>query len=440
MEDPAEAAGLIGILTFGLLSFVLSLSEVSLTALSRERVEAWKNNGKRSTNFLLFLVDSRRKLLGFFEVCQLLTAALYSFFLTRWALLPNFLGKQTHAGIPASTIVVFLTGTFIYIFLFQFFPKRLALNHIDKAARLLGPSVAFAFRAFGWMETVLDGFSTILANLFSREPLRKKPSLTSEEIKMLINLGKEEPLEIEKEEQEMIKSVMTFGQTLVKEIMTPRIDMVCVEASTPVSSAFDIAISHGYSKFPVYGETIDNIIGIIYLKDLFRLLRDGQTTTPLKDMMRQPFFVPESKKVDDLLREMQKEKISMAIIVDEYGGTDGLVTVEDLVEEIVGEIADEHDTQIPDVLAMGENVWLVDGQINLEDLNAKLNLNLPTEEFETLSGYVYGSMGKVPKGGDKIETDHEILEVMVVQRQRISKIKLTRKRPAKEEKLKEELS
>lgn len=438
MDKTIEMVLIVITLSFGFVAFLLTLSEISLLALPREKAKS-----------LLPILENRKKLLGFFDFIRIMVASFYFCFLTIFSLfsMPTFYTSNTPhdalLGLPWSGtmfLLTFLSGTVLYAALFQFFPRRWALYHVEKFSRTLGPAVAILFRLLGWVPSFLDGFAKLLTNLFGREPRSKKLPLSGEEIKMLVSLGNEEPLEIEKEEKEMIESVMTFGQTTVKEIMTPRIDMVCVEAVTPVSGVTAMAISHGYSKFPVYAETIDNIVGIVYIKDLYRFLHDAQSATPLREMMRKPFFVPESKKVDDLLREMQKDKISMAIIVDEYGGTDGLVTVEDIVEEIVGEIADEHDTQIPDILPLSEKSWLVDGQINLEDLNEKLHLSLPTEEFETLSGYVYGLMGKVPKVGDKIETENEILEVMVVHRQRISKVKLTQKTPLEKEKMKEELS
>jgi len=266
-------------------------------------------------------------------------------------------------------------------------------------------------------------FPKKLAQLLSKF---KRSSKNDEEIKIVV--GEEEPLVLEKEDQELIESVVTFGKTMVKEVMTPRIDMVCVPTGTLVSAVIDKTLSEGYSKFPVYQENIDNIVGIVYLKDLMKDIREGRMSTPVTTQVRKPYLVPESKKVDDLLREMQKEKISMAIVVDEYGGTEGLVTVEDLVEEIVGEIDDEHDRQLPDLLQIEKNTWLIDGQINLEDLNQALDTHFPTEEFETLAGYLYGLMGKVPRPGDKIETDQGTLEAAVVHRQRISKVKFTKKK------------
>lgn len=264
-------------------------------------------------------------------------------------------------------------------------------------------------------------------NVFRRivQFFRRKRN-ADEDIQVLV--GEEEPLKLEKEDKEMIESIVTFGQTTVKEVMTPRIDMICVPANTLVSDVLEKTISQGFSKFPVYQENIDTIVGIVYVKDLLRFIRDGRMNTPIREQLRKPHVVPESKKVDDLLREMQKEKISMAIVLDEYGGTEGLVTIEDLVEEIVGEIDDEHDRQLPDLLEIEKGSWLVDGQMNLEDLNEAIGTAFPTEEFETLGGYFYGLTGKIPRPADKIETPEGTLEAAVVSGQRISKLKFTQKK------------
>jgi putative hemolysin len=413
----------LALLGSALLCFYFSLTQVGILSFSREKLEEWKKAGRKLANALEPLFENRKRFLNFLDILQILVSFFYFYFLTLGAVFGfSFFENTTNERAAFLTL-----GILFYILFLHFFPEKLAENHPEKITQLLGASLAFLYKLFGWSGALVSHIADTLASFLGHEPQAKHLTLSGEEIEMLVRLGKEEPLEIEKEEKEMIESVVTFGKTLVKEIMTPRIDMVCVEANKTISEVLDVAMQHGYSKFPVYEGTIDNIVGITYVKDLFRLFRNGQQETRVKEVVRKPFFVPESKKVDDLLRDMQREKISMAIVVDEYGGTDGLVTIEDLVEEIVGEIADEHDKTSPPIFHISENTWLVDGRINIEDLNAKLGLNIPHEEFETLGGYVYGLMGKVPKAGDKLETESLILEVTEVHRQRIAKVKLTPK-------------
>lgn len=424
----------VGLISAGLLSFYVSLAETALMSLSRERVDEWLEQKKSFAASIDRLLDRRRKLLSFLDFLLDLFAFLYYLCLTRFTFIS---GAAMHSGflnVSIQEIILLVAGFLIFGFFFQFFPRQLGRDHSEKISRALAPSISVLFSLFGWIGPVFDRAADFLAGFFGKEPQpAKQPALSDDEIKMMVRMGKEEPLEIEKEEKEMIESVMTFGETLVKEIMTPRIDMICVDSVKSITEVLKVATTHGYSKYPVYDSTIDNIVGIVYTKDLFRLYLNGQSTIPLKDVIRKPFFVPESKKVDELLREMQKEKISMVIVVDEYGGTEGLVTVEDLVEEIVGEIADEHDRFTSPILNLGDNTWLVDGRINIEDLNAQLELNLPSEEFETLGGYVFGLMGKVPKAGDKVDADGVTLEVTEIHRQRISKVKVTAKAPVEAE-------
>ncbi len=411
------------------LSFCFSLAEGSIPLLSRETIKEWKEQNKKFSVVLEKILDNRKKFFGFLEFYQSLFSGLYFFLL---CLEYRIYGSIYSLGFTG-LLVIFPVGFLIYIYFLRLFPRKLAHQHPEKISKLLAPFITFMFRFSSWIFPVFEAASEKLARGLGGKKTSKKSALSDEEIDMLVGMGKKEPVEIEKEEKEMIESVMIFGETMVKEIMIPRIDMVCVDSIKSVSDVLNAMASNGYSKLPVYEGSIDNIIGIVYLKDVVKFVANSRQAESVKQILRKPFFVPETKKVDDLLRNMQKEKISMAIVVDEYGGTDGLVTMEDLVEEIVGDITDEHDRVTPAVLPLSDHVWLLDGKINIEDLNKELNLNLPTEEFETLSGYVYSLMGKVPKAGDKIETENVILEVTEIHRQRISKVKLTVKTPFPQE-------
>jgi CBS domain containing-hemolysin-like protein len=226
------------------------------------------------------------------------------------------------------------------------------------------------------------------------------------------------------EEKEMIHSVIELSDTIAREIMIPRLDIVAVEVNTPLTKVLDAAITHGLSRLPVFEETVDKVIGIVHTKDLLSLLREKKMDTPLKDNIRHAYFTPGSKKIDEMLREMQREKVAMAIVVDEYGGTDGLVTIEDIIEEIVGDITDEYDKEINSIELMDDGSYMVDAKTNIEDVNAELHIDLPTDEFETLAGYVYGLTGHIPHNGETIKADNITITVEKVIRQRISRVKI----------------
>jgi magnesium and cobalt exporter, CNNM family len=249
--------------------------------------------------------------------------------------------------------------------------------------------------------------------------------LSEDGLRFLLSVNEEDTV-IEDEEKEMIASVFQLGETLVREVMVPRIDVDAVPGDLPILDALDLLLKEGHSRIPVYEETIDNIIGILYAKDLLRYLRDGRTDVPLERILRPAYFIPESKKVDDLLRELQQRKVHMAVVVDEYGGTAGLVTIEDLLEEIVGEIQDEYDAEEPTVEAVSEREYLFDARVNLGEVNQLAGVDLISDGSDTLGGYIYGQLGKVPAVGDAIEFDGVRIEVLSVAGRRIKQVRVSR--------------
>jgi CBS domain containing-hemolysin-like protein len=230
------------------------------------------------------------------------------------------------------------------------------------------------------------------------------PYVTEEDIKTLVNVGVEQNV-LEEQERELIHSIIEFGDTIVREVMTPRTDMVTVSVTSSPRRALDLVIAEGYSKLPVYDETVDNIIGVVHDRELLIALSNGTlATTSLRGLMRPVTHVPENKRVAELLREMQRGKYSLAIVLDEYGGTAGLVTMEDLLEEIVGEIRDEHDEgEEESIVRVNEHESIVEAGTNIEDVNAALGIDLPHEEFETIGGFTVGLFGRLPREGEEID-------------------------------------
>jgi len=257
-----------------------------------------------------------------------------------------------------------------------------------------------------------------------------KTFLSEEEIKTLVEMGEEHGT-LEKDEKEMIHSIFEFGETTVREIMVPRTDMVCVEVSTTLSQLMKLVKSKLHSRIPVYKERIDNIIGILYVKDLLGFLsRRRRERIDLVKLVRPAYFVPEQKKIDELLREFQKERIHMALVVDEYGGIAGLVTLEDIIEEIVGEIQDEYDKETPLFTKIDENAYLVDGRMTVEEINEELHLNLPLEEgVETISGFILNLLGSLPKEGESVEYNGYKFVVTRVRKNRILKVRIEKIQP-----------
>jgi CBS domain containing-hemolysin-like protein len=215
---------------------------------------------------------------------------------------------------------------------------------------------------------------------------------------------------LETQQQEMIRGVIGFGETTVKEIMVPRIDAVFIEADAPKDDILNSIAASEHSRFPVYRETLDNIIGIVYVKDILNRLVTKNNFS-IDEVLHKAFFVPETKHIDDLFREFQAKHVHIAIVVDEYGGTSGIISMEDIIEEIVGDIQDEFDNEKEDIVKLGECAWLCDARVNLEDLSKSLSIVLPSEEFDTLGGFVFDLFGKIPAKNEK--TSYQNLDFIV---------------------------
>ena len=229
---------------------------------------------------------------------------------------------------------------------------------------------------------------------------------------------------LEEDERDMIHGVVELGETAVKEIMVPRINMVGITVGMSLTEVIDIIRKSGHSRIPVYGESFDDIKGILYAKDLLSFAYDNKRPD-LVSITRKPYFIPENLKIDDLLREMRKKRLHIAIVVDEYGGTSGLVTMEDIIEEIVGEIEDEYDTEPPPIIELSTNNYLVDGTVTIADLNEQLDLGIPEEEFETVGGLIYDIVGSLPEKGQTLVYHQLKFVVHKVEGQRIVKVKLS---------------
>lgn len=275
---------------------------------------------------------------------------------------------------------------------------------------------------------VLSGVTWIFLlpiNWFHEPPDYVEPAnvVTEDELKTLVDAGQEEGI-FEQDERRMIYSIFQLGDTLAREIMVPRIDMLALDVMTPLPQAVDALLESGYSRAPIYEDTVDKTIGLLYTKDLLRVWREGNQVSSLRDLLRPAYFVPEAKKVDELLAEMQNRRVHMAIVVDEYGGVAGLVTLEDIVEEIVGEILDEYDQGEEasyESFEEGEYVFL--GRVDLDDFNELMQSNLDNEDADTLGGFIYSQLGRVPTVGEVLMMENLELIVEQVSARRIHKVK-----------------
>jgi magnesium and cobalt exporter, CNNM family len=305
-------------------------------------------------------------------------------------------------------------------------PKTYAVQHTENAAlRLAGPLWALVHFP------PLRAFSKLLiavANvLLPGKGLKKGPYTTEEDIRQMADVAADEKV-IEREERRLIHSIFEFGDTVVREVMVPRPDMVGVEADATVDEALEKAINAGYSRLPAFGEGPDDILGLVYLKDIVRRTREGKGSDgTLRELVRPAVFVPEQKKVAELLREMQQDKFHMAVVIDEYGGTAGLVTLEDLLEEIVGEIVDEYDVEAPKVERLPDGGLRVAGGTPIDEVNELLEIELPDTDWDTVGGLMFNLLGHVPVEGEAIDFQSLEFRAERVQGRRILTVRITPK-------------
>lgn len=370
-------------------------SEAALISLSRLRARGMAERGVPGADAVVRLLDDRNRFLTSILIGNtvvLLTADSLATLLF------------IDAGIPNPAIVSTVVMTILLLAFGEIIPKTIAVSNNERWAVRLAPIVERA----AWVMTPINTAFLLFTNLFVRvlgvSPNAHGPFVTEEDIRNIVNVGVEQKV-IEAEEREMIHSIIQFGDTIVREVMTPRPDMVSIEVSSSARRALDLVIADGYSKLPVYEESIDNVIGVVHDRELLIALSNGGLAqSPIRQLMRAITLVPETKRVSELLREMQRGKFSLAIVVDEYGGTAGLVTMEDLLEEIVGEIRDEHDEGEEEAIRIvSADEATVEAGTNIEDVNAKLGLHLPHEDFETIGGLTVGLFGRLPLEGDETE-------------------------------------
>ena len=234
--------------------------------------------------------------------------------------------------------------------------------------------------------------------------------------------------EVDREEIELISSVLEFSDTIVREVMVPRTDMIALDADLTSEEALDLVIEHGFSRIPIVGDNIDDVVGLVYAKDLLKLMDTRSEPKPVMEIRRTAHHVPETKPVAELLREMQASQVHMAIVVDEFGGTAGLVTIEDLLEELVGEIVDEYDTEAPMVENLEGGEFLIDARLSVGDLNELIDASLPDDEWDTVGGLVLGLAGRVPMVGEQFELDGAVLTPECVQGRRVERVRVARSR------------
>ncbi|GAC1362721.1 MAG: hemolysin family protein [Ktedonobacteraceae bacterium] len=313
-------------------------------------------------------------------------------------------------------------------------PKTAAIQSPLLWARALVGPIRVAAWLLRPLVLALNLITSIFVRLMGGQIKHRGPFMTQEELKLMVTVGEEEGV-LEEEETEMIHSIFEFADTTVREVMVPRIDMVTLSSAATVTQAVDLALQGGFSRIPVYEDDIgiDEIIGILYTKDMLKQLRENHDSHPIRNLLRTAYFVPETKKLDDLLREIRQNRTHMAIVVDEYGSVAGLVTIEDLMEEIVGDIQDEYDHEEILYEKVNENEYVMNAKMSIYNFNELMDTRLTDTDYETLGGFVYSQLDKIPGVGDSIVYEDMIFTVLATRGRRILKIRVERKQPEEQE-------
>ena len=310
-------------------------------------------------------------------------------------------------------------------------PKTIAAQKAEKVALAVVKIISFCVLVFRPVVAVLNVVTGGLIRLLGCNPNEKAPLITEAELKTMVNVSHEEGV-LELDERTMINNVFDFGDSKAKDVMTPRTDIVAVPLDVTYGEYVRQVQEEGFSRMPVYGEDLDDIVGILYVKDIFYL---DEATFSAEKYMREPFFTYESKPLDELLAELKNSRLAVAIVLDEYGETAGLITLEDLLEEIVGEIRDEYDDNEEDFIKqVGERDYIVEGSTNLDDLNDRLDLNLTSEEYDSVGGFIIEHLDRLPEIGDGVTTEDDIhLVVEKLDKNRIESVHLYLPEPKPED-------
>jgi len=415
-------------------------AEISLVAVRRTRVDQLVDDGSRQAAAVRRLKDDPGR---FLAVSQLGLTVL-GFFASAFAAvtlvehMTTFLEgveplRSSAAGF-ALVIVTVMLALFTIVF-GELVPKTLALAHVERVALAAARPVELIARL---LSPVIGGltWATRVVTRSVGANVSRDSQMTADELRLIIERGGEEGI-LEAEEEQMINAVIELGSRRLHEVMVPRIDIAGLPITATFDELVDTIVAHGHSRIPLYEESVDEVVGILYAKDLLRVLQMPPAERPsVRSLLRPPVFVPESMSIDDLLHEFQRRKVHLAIVLDEYGGTAGLATIEDLLEEIVGEIQDEYDTEEPMVVRLSEDEARIDGRADVGDLAETFDLEIELEdqeEYDTVGGLIYHRIGGVPKPGDRVRVDGLLLTVESLDGRRVDKVLVVRERTSRED-------
>jgi putative hemolysin len=396
------------------LSALFSASETALMSLSKIRVKQMIENREKGANRINKLLSDPSRLLSAILIGNNVVNIGASSLMTSLAI-----DAFGNTGVGVATGIM----TLLILVFGEITPKSLAAKNSEKISVRLSGFIEFVTNLLTPISFVLNIITDFLVKLLGGEVDKKKPFITQEELKTIVNVSYKEGV-LEGEEKDMIYNVFDFSDSQVNDVMVPRTEIVAIDVDLPYEEIIKIINKEQYSRIPVYENTIDNIIGILYVKDLLFMDVNKESTFDLRKYIRQPYFTPEYKSIKELFKEMRTNRNHMVVIIDEYGGTEGIVTIEDVVEEIVGDIEDEYDKKIKEIEVIKEDEYLVNGNVRIDIINELIGTHIESEDFDTIAGFVIGIIDRLPEAGEEIEYENIRFIIENIDRNRIKKIRI----------------
>lgn len=409
------------------LSAIFSSAETAFLSTNKIRLRNLQEDGEKKAGLVLDLLENQNRLISTLLVGNNIVNISSSALATKMA--TDYFGD---AGVGIATGIM----TLLVLVFGEVVPKNLAAAHAEGWAMFVAPFIKLVSVILTPLVFLLTKLSDTVVR-FSKKNEEEDPTITEDEFKILVNVGQEEGV-FDESETEMINSIMEFDETYVKAIMVPRIDIVAVDVDDSINDVLRLIIDGGHSRIPAYEESIDNIVGILYAKDIFEHLNANFDELKVKELIRDAYYIPETKKVSDLLNELRLKKVHMAIILDEYGGTNGLVTIEDLIEEIIGDIQDEYDVEEDLIVMHSDNQLVADARAPIGDVEEAFDMELDEEiledsEADTIGGLAFEHLGGIPEVNDEVTVGRFLIRIVNVSGRRITKVEVTLLPPEEEE-------
>ena len=434
--DPGSI--IIKILTLFVLIFInafFSMSEMAIVTLNDNKIDKMASEGNKKAKQIKKLTENTSSFLSTIQIGVTLAG-----FLTSATAAQSFAEMLTNAiaktaivkTIPEgvisgfSTVVITLVMSYFSLVLGELVPKKIAMNKPEKMAFMAAPILVFVAKITRPVVKFLAFSTNTVLKLLGIDPHADEEVVTEEEIRMMVDVGGEKGV-IEDVQIEMINNIFEFDDIDVADIMTHRTDMICIDDDEPLSEAVKLSIENGFSRIPVYEEDPDDIIGIVYIKDFLKYVGTSlPKTKTVRDMMRPAYYVPETKRCGELFTEMTEKRVQMAVVIDEYGGTAGIVTLEDLLESIVGNIQDEYDQEDEEISIINDSIFEVDGITDIEEVEEHTGKKFPDGDYDTIGGYIISILGFLPQDGEMNEVQFENVKftVLNVEERRIGKVKV----------------